>query len=96
MTQALAIVPPLAAAVLCGECGGRLTCSACAVGDAVQQARLAVAEVVTGRGGRNAMARIHAAKLILAKDFLAYLTDEELLAEVRRRTESKKQEAPGG
>lgn len=41
-------------------------------------------------GGRNAMVRLMAAKTILAKDFLAHLPDEQLLAEVERRAGIKK------
>lgn len=82
MTTALAPCGP----ALCGECGARLICGFCSTGDVVQDARRAVAEVVKGSNSRNAMARLQAAKIILAKDFLAYLSDEELLAEVKRRT----------
>lgn len=40
--------------------------------------------------GRNAMVQLAAAKTILAKDFLAHLPDEQLLAEVERRAGIKK------
>lgn len=71
---------------LCGTCGAALSCGFCSTGDVIQDARRALAEVVKGMGGRNAMARVMASKVVLAKDFLAYLSDEELLAEVKRRT----------
>jgi hypothetical protein len=40
--------------------------------------------------GRNAMVQLAAAKTILAKDFLAHLPDEQLLAEVERRAGIRK------
>lgn len=71
---------------LCATCGVRLTCGSCGVGDVIQDARRAIAEVVRHKDpGRNAMARVSAAKIVLAKDFLSYLSDEELLQEVKRR-----------
>jgi hypothetical protein len=87
-----ALLPPARAGNCCGKCGGRLTCAACDGEDIVAAARQAVGEVVRGIGGRNAAARITAAKLVLAKDYMEHLSDEDLLAEVRRRALSRKAE----
>ena len=54
-------------------------------GDCLDEARETIMAVMRGRGGRNAQARLLAAKTILAKDFLEHLSDEAILAELRRR-----------
>lgn len=72
---------------LCGECGVPLVCVTCSTGDVVALARLALSEVVRGVGGRGAQARVTAALAILDKDYLSNLSDEDLLAEVKRRAE---------
>lgn len=83
MTRAL--VPAGVQPDICGECGGRLSCANCSPEDIRAQARLALSEVVRGIGGRNAAARVAAAKVVLAKEYLEDVSDEDLLAEVRRR-----------
>lgn len=87
MTQALV---PASHETVCGKCGGRLSCAACAVGDLLQLARQAISECIQGTGGRNAQARITAARYVMDKDYLANLTDEDLLAEVRRRAAARR------
>lgn len=90
-TALTTISPDTGQPILCGECGARLICGYCSTGDVLQDARRAIAEVIKSKDpGRNAMARVSAAKIVLAKDFLAYLSDEDLLAEVRRRGEETK------
>ena len=54
-------------------------------GDCLQEARETILEVMRGEGGRNSQARLMAARLVLARDFLEEISDEALLAEVRRR-----------
>lgn len=57
--------------------------------DVLEEARQAVCAIMRGKGGRGAMTRLAAAKLILEPDFLSNLTDEALLAEVKRRADAK-------
>lgn len=54
-------------------------------GDSLEEARETVMAVMRGRGGRNAQARLLAAKTVLARDFLEHLSDDALAAELRRR-----------
>lgn len=75
--------------IVCGECGGRLSCALCDTGDLLALARLALSECIRGVGGRNAQARTTAARFVLAKDYLTDLSDEDLRAEVRRRAARK-------
>ena len=42
-------------------------------------------EIMQGKGGRNAQARLAASNAILAGEDKKYLTDDDLLAEVQRR-----------
>jgi hypothetical protein len=53
--------------------------------DVIARARRTVEEVMDGRGGRNALARLKAAQVILSGGLLSSLSDDELLAEVDRR-----------
>ena len=55
--------------------------------DILEEARATVVDVMRGRGGRGALFRLNAAKMILDKAFLAQLSDEALLAEVKRRAD---------
>lgn len=99
MTQALVPAGTRVKPDLCGECGGRLSCANCAPEDIRAQARLALSEVVRGIGGRNSAARVAAAKIVLAKEYLEDVSDEDLLAEVRRRRKAKAlpgEKLPGG
>lgn len=80
---------------LCGECGVPLVCVTCSTGDMAALARLALSEVVRGVGGRGAQARVTAALAILDKDYLVSMSDEDLLAEVKRRAAAaRKVDAP--
>lgn len=88
MSEALAVYSPHPQPTttdICGECGGRLTCNTCSTDDLIQQARSAISECVRGSGGRGALTRLMAAKMILDKAHLEHLSDEDLLAEVERR-----------
>lgn len=58
-------------------------------GDVLAAARKTVRDVMEGRGGRNSIARLHAAKLVLDKDSLIHVSDEALLAEVDRRAAAR-------
>jgi hypothetical protein len=78
-----------APAKACPCCGSPLTCPACN-GDAIATARLTLTELMRGGGGRNAQTRLNAAKLTLADDYLAHLSDDDLRAEVRRRDAGKR------
>lgn len=53
--------------------------------DMLERARVVVVEVMEGNGGRNAQARLSAAKTILEEGYLVHVNDEALLAEVERR-----------
>lgn len=79
------LVPLAKNALLCGDCGQPLVCRYCYSADVVLASRTALSEVVRGVGGRNAAARVTAAKLILSRDYLEHLSDEDLRAEVMRR-----------
>lgn len=81
MTQALV---PASHETVCGKCGGRLSCAECVELDLLELARVTVRKILKD-GGRNAFAQLTAAKLVLEKDYLQHLSDEDLLAEVRRR-----------
>ncbi len=59
--------------------------------DVLAEARTAVTAIMRGKGGRGAMSRLAAAKLILEPEFLRNLSDEALLAEVKRRADAKEQ-----
>lgn len=77
---------PASGAALCGTCGKRLVCVVCGEdGDAIEEARKTVRSVMRG-GGRNALAQLRAAELVLGKKLLDALSDDDLLAEVRRRS----------
>jgi len=69
----------------CGECGVPLVCVGCSTGDITALSRLALSEVVRGVGGRGATARVTAALSVLSADYLANLTDGDMLAECKRR-----------
>lgn len=81
MTQALV---PASHETVCGKCGGRLSCAECVDLDMLELARVTVRKILKG-GERNAFAQLKAAELVLEKNYLEHLTDEDLLAEVRRR-----------
>jgi hypothetical protein len=92
-TDALTVIGP-ATQDFCGYCGAHLVCKFCSLGDVVLDARLALAEAVRGNGGRNVNARVNAARIILEKDYLTHLSDEDLLAEVNRRRLTHKEKRP--
>lgn len=60
--------------------------------DTIQEARETILEVMRGSGGRNAQARLAAAKMVLETTFVSHLTDEALIAEVRRRREARERD----
>jgi hypothetical protein len=57
--------------------------------DVLAEAHATVVDVMRGRGGRNAVARLRAAELLLGKKLLEALSDDDLLAEVRRRADAR-------
>lgn len=73
---------------VCGVCGGRMSCQACADAvDIVQAARRVIRDVLLGKIDRNSHTRVRAAELVLTdKGLLQGHSDEDLLAEVKRRT----------
>lgn len=83
-------IVPASHETVCGKCGGRLSCDAGCENDMISLAKRTVREVMEGRGGRGAQARLSAATIVLEKDYLEHLTDEDLLAEVRRRAGARK------
>lgn len=56
--------------------------------DELAAARKALGEIVRGNCKRNAGVRLRAAELILGKKLLEQISDEDLLAEVKRRNEA--------
>lgn len=70
---------------ICGKCGARPSCAYCERVDALSEAFRTRVEIMQGKGGRNAQARLAAANAILAGEDKKYLTDDDLLAEVQRR-----------
>ena len=52
----------------------------------LEEAREVVLAIMRGKGGRGAMMRLMAAKMVLGREWLEHLSDEDLLAEVRRRS----------
>ena len=50
----------------------------------VEEARNTILKIMRS-GGRNSLAKLQAAKFVISNDFMATLSDEQLLEEVNRR-----------
>ena len=55
----------------------------------IQEAREIILTIMR-KGDKNASSRLKAAQLVMSNEFLGALSDEQLLAEVRRRTDLAK------